>query len=139
MGASSKPRKRYKPYTPKTPIPQEAVDQLLLPPHIELMKLENGAGDASSDNTLASFLNVAYLVTKPHPDLHTVVKEGLAAIVLMRERHARVGKYGVSGVELEALRSALTVADQFFATLTRDQLLNAWHRAVREAGTKEKS
>lgn len=91
-------------------------------PHDELEKLRRGEADAYSMNTLAFRLNWGYVMAGEvfdNPEVRQAMEMGLAAIRYVKERHDRIGKYGVNAAEFAALGEALNLTDEMQKTATR--------------------
>lgn len=134
MPSSKKPRKPYRPrYAPGTlPVTirhsSSADIGLQLVPHSELEKLREGTADQYTVNTLAFRLNWGYVMAGEvfdAPEARAVTERGLAAIRSVKERHARLGKYGATGEEFTAMGYALNVTDDMQQRATRREQLEA--------------
>lgn len=134
MPSSKKPRKPYRPkYVPGTlPVTirhsSSADTGLQLVPHTELDKLREGIADQYTVNTLAFRLNWGCVMAGEvfdAPEAREVTERGLAAIRAVKDRHARLGKYGVTGEEFHAMGEALNITDEMQQRATRREQLEA--------------
>lgn len=95
---------------------------LQMVPHEELEKLRTGEADKYTINTLAFRLNWGYVMAGEvfdNPEVRSLMEASLAAIRSVKERFARVGKYGASGEEFQAIGEALNWTDEMQKSATR--------------------
>ena len=111
----------------------EADTALQLAPHAELMKLREGFGDEGSWHTLVCRLNVGLTVAWQNNLDNNVMRKGLDAMINVRERHNKSGKWGVSGDDLREVGDALVATDNLQLSLTRKQLNKAIEYVYKEA------
>ena len=111
----------------------EADTELQLAPHAELMKLREGYGDEGSWHTLVCRLNVGLTVAWQNNLDNNVMRKGLDAMINVRERHNKSGKWGVSGDDLREVGDALVATDNLQLSLTRKQLNKAIEYVYKEA------
>ena len=135
MPVSKKPRKRYRPMTGdgfiKIPAViryrQQEETALQLVPHSELDKFRRGLADETTYHTLAFRLNWGYVMAGEFFDAlaQEAMARGLDAIRSVRERHERLGKWGTTGPEFEAMGYALNLTDEMQQKTTRKEQLHA--------------
>ena len=111
----------------------EADTELQLAPHAELMKLREGYGDEGSWHTLVCRLNVGLTVAWQNNLDNNVMRKGLDAMINVKERHNKSGKWGVSGDDLREVGDALVATDNLQLSLTRKQLNKAIEYVYKEA------
>jgi hypothetical protein len=137
MPSNKKPRKKQirKPLILPMTIRHsaEADTELQLAPHAELMKLREGYGDEGSWHTLVCRLNVGLTVAWQNNLDNNVMRKGLDAMINVRERHNKSGKWGVSGDDLREVGDALVATDNLQLSLTRKQLNKAIEYVYKEA------
>lgn len=133
MPATKKPRKKYRPGV-RVALPMvfrhsgESDTMLKMIPHTELDKLRDGTADEYTPNTLAFRLNFGYVLSNEvfdNPEARAVMERGLAAIRAVKERHARLGRWGCSGEEFRALGEALNITDEMQSVSTRREQAEA--------------
>ena len=130
MPNSSKPRKAHtkKPGTPLsirfTPEHERA---LQLVPHIELDNLRNARDAEHTFHNLALRVNFAKHMAFTHfTDVETdIAHKGVEALVAVKLRYERVGKYGASAQELQDIGEALNLADEIQKNSTRKEIRNS--------------
>lgn len=131
MANSKKPRKQYQKKHVGLPITirfsAENEQALQLVPHAELLKLKLGVGEEQTWRTLIARLNVGMVVSNMReiPDGAKCARTGMDALLAVRERHCKTGKWGVSGDELVAIGDALVLTDDLQTTSTRRVLRDA--------------
>jgi hypothetical protein len=131
MGKSAKPRKAYKPRGKGIPMvfrhPGEVEQDIQLYPHMELLKLRNGAADAGSWHEITCRINVGITLALQNglEAALQVVAPGLDAMREIRDRFQRVGKYGATGEEIRIVGDALVATDEMQRSMTRRQLSDA--------------
>ncbi len=137
MPSNKKPRKKQvrKPLVLPMTIRHsaEADTALQLAPHAELMKLREGFGDEGSWHTLVCRLNVGLTVAWQNNLDNNVMRKGLDAMINVRERHNKSGKWGLSGDDLREVGDALVATDNLQLSLTRKQLNKAIEYVYKEA------
>jgi hypothetical protein len=137
MPSNKKPRKKQvrKPLVLPMTIRHsaEADTELQLAPHAELMKLREGYGDEGSWHTLVCRLNVGLTVAWQNNLDNNVMRKGLDAMINVRERHNKFGKWGLSGNDLREVGDALIATDNLQLSLTRKQLNKAIEYVYKEA------
>ena len=137
MPSNKKPRKKQvrRPLTLPMTIRHsaEADTELQLAPHAELMKLREGYGDEGSWHTLVCRLNVGLTVAWQNNLDNNVMRKGLDAMINVRERHNKSGKWGLSGNDLREVGDALIATDSLQLSLTRKQLNKAIEYVYKEA------
>ncbi|MEN9885435.1 MAG: hypothetical protein RL758_13 [Pseudomonadota bacterium] len=136
MPRSTKPRKKYRPRYAEGTLPitirhSRAADTALqLVPHSELEKLRDGTADEVTVNTLAFRLDWGYVMAGEvfdTPEARTITERGLAAIRAVKERHARLGKYGATGDEFHAMGDTLNATNDMQLQATRREQRDAVH------------
>lgn len=124
----SKPPKR--PYRPKpkhalTSLYRQSaeVDTLLqLLPHSDLDKLRDGTADESTWQLLARRLNWGYVMASEYaPALVPILRCGLDAILSIKHRFERTGRWGCAQTEFEALGDSLNITDDLQRNTTRKE------------------
>lgn len=135
MATNKKPKKRYRgPKYPTGIIPSvfrhsaAADTDLQLVPHSELDKLRDGTADEYTVNTLAFRLNWGYVMAGEHFDtleVRQTMIEALDAIRSVKERFSRLGKYGCTQVEFQALGAGLNWTDEMQKGTTRKEQRDA--------------
>ncbi len=135
MPKSKKPRKKYRPgqwstgQLPVTIRHSAGGDTMLqMIPHSELEKLRDGTADDYAVNTLAFRLNWGYVMAGEYfdtPEARACTEAGLDAIRSIKDRHARLGKWGCTGPEFVAMGAALNLTDEMQAQTTRRQQRDA--------------
>lgn len=102
---------------------REAEINLQLIPHQELESLRTGNGSEQSFHTLAARLNVGLVCFQRYwkDDLENIksMDDALNALVAVRNRFERTGKWGVSGDELKNIGTGLNLTDEAQLNLTR--------------------
>jgi len=136
MPRSARPRKRYRPqpYGLPATIRYSESDEtrLQLAPHVDLERLRSGTADAEAWSTLATRVNWgAVLASRHHPEAVALMEAAARALAAVHARHARVGRWGASGPEFNALADALVVVDDMQRAHTRRELLDALRVAQR--------
>lgn len=128
MPTNKKPKKAYRPKYPRGQLPitirhsAKADMMLQMVPHDELEKLRLGQADDYTINTLAFRLNWGYVMAGEifdNPEVRASSESALAAVRAIKERHARLGKYGATGEEFHAIGEALNLTDEMQKAATR--------------------
>jgi hypothetical protein len=134
MPRSTKPRKKYRPKYEKGTLPitirHSASDDtgLQLVPHTELDKLRDGTADEYTVNTLAFRINWGYVMAGEvfdAPEARELTQAGLDAVRSVKDRFARLGKYGATVEEFTHLGDALKITDEMQKGATRREQLEA--------------
>lgn len=133
-------KKRDKKYRPRTvlAVPMmfrhaiEGETMLKLTPHAAFQRLKDGDGTEEDLDTLAQRLNWALVSQR---DFYANSGEAqamgaLSAILSAKERLARLGSAGFSGLELQAVGDGLVLADRMGDELTRKEALAAFKKVV---------
>ena len=131
MANSKRPRKQYRqkhiglPVTIRFKKEDECTLQLV--PHAELLKLKSGEADEQTWHTLIARLNVGMVVSNMREIAEGAkcARNGLDALLAVRERYRKTGKWGVSGDEALAIGDALVLTDDLQKTSTRRLLRDA--------------
>ncbi len=119
-------RSRYRPKPVGRPVMKTMRDDLILPAHLAVSTIATSA-DAeaveSARHSLAATFNYVWLACKQasRPEAPTI-KEGLQALQAIVDRHERAGTYRGTGLELQAMRSAVNACDQALPYLNTAQL-----------------
>lgn len=131
MPKSAKPRKKYRPKVPPDFIQIPSVfryapkheTNLQLVPHAELEKFRRGLADEYSYNTLAFRLNWGYVMADDfaEPEARAVMESALAAVRSVKERHERLGKWGMAGDEFARVGDGLNLTDEMQKATTRKE------------------
>lgn len=97
---------------------------LQLYPHAELSKLRDGVATAEAWHTIVARLNVGQVTAHRHftNEAQKACRTALDSMVCVRERHARVGKWGISGDEFATVGAALNLTDDMQLNSTRREL-----------------
>jgi hypothetical protein len=142
MAANKKPRKAYKPKPAVLPMPIRfnAADEreLQLIPHIEFAKLKAMTADEPTWHTLVYRLNAGLLLADKHfdADARAVCGFALDSMVSIKERFAKVGKWGANGDELRAIGDALNLVDEMQKASTRRELRDTMKHVIEIAGNE---
>lgn len=128
MPSNKKPRKPYRRKYAEGTLPitirnsTEADTALQLVPHTELEKLRDGTADKYTANTLAFRLNWGYVMAGEvfdNPAIRADMELALAAIRSVKDRHARTGKWGTTGLEFAQMGDGLNHTDAMQQMATR--------------------
>jgi hypothetical protein len=150
MPANKKPRKKYRPkfppgqiVLPKTMRYSSANELMLkLVPHQELERLRDGTADEGTWHTLTVRLDWGLFMAIDHFEddvAKATIKEALEALLAIKDRNAKLAKWGATGQEFHAIGMALNVTDEMQARTTRreqDESLQAMLR-LNDAMLKE--
>jgi hypothetical protein len=109
--------------------------KLQLIPHQELAALIDGIGNETSWHTVTCRLNVGITMARNYftDEAITVLALALDAIVDVRDRHTRVGKYGASSEEAKLIGAGLVLTDEMQKLCTRRQCRDAIEHVYRVA------
>jgi hypothetical protein len=130
MPANKKPRKKYRPkfppgqiVLPKTMRYSSANELMLkLVPHQELERLRDGTADEGTWHTLTMRLDWGLFMAIDHFEddvAKTAIREGLEALLSIKDRNAKLAKWGASGSEFKAIGLALNLTDEMQSRTTR--------------------
>lgn len=140
MANNKKPRKRHIPRRNILPMTirhnAQSEQTLQLVPHTELMKFREGIGDEIGWNTITARLNVG-LVAAYQADFdpeYFLLMGSLKAIVNVRERFLKTGRWGLSGDDLKSIGDGLVATDNLQLSITRKQLSKAIDYVFKNAG-----
>ena len=129
MPSNKKPRKQQVKRKQTLPIvfrhSAEADINLQLAPHAELLKMREGYGDEGSWHTLTCRLNIGVTAGAQNRLEHEAIKRGLDAMINVRERFKKTGKFGLSGNDLKDIGDGLIATDELQLSLTRRQFNEA--------------
>ena len=102
---------------------KQAEINLQLIPHQELEALRVGAGKEESFHTLAARLNVGLVCFqkfwKDDQQNIEAMQNALSALLNVKDRHTKTGKWGLSGDDLRHIGLGLTLTDEAQLNLTR--------------------
>ena len=124
------PRCRRKPRELGYLLTPNQITELAMVPHMALEKLQMGIFGADDWNAYGCFANTVQLLAQEagHTDVVAMGTATNLALHTMRQRAERLGKWGCSGPELTALRSAINPMDAFLRTRTTTQVRRALER-----------
>lgn len=109
--------------------------ELSLTPHIELEKLHHGLADEGSFNLLALRLNTGKVIAENHhEDSVEPICQGMAALIMVRDRKRRVQKWGATPEECKLIGRALNEADSLQGAATRRIQRDAMRFVINTAG-----
>lgn len=101
-------------------------------------KLANGMGTQDDFDMLATCLNVAAVMAADIDELALdVLDRGMTAMVAMKERYMRLGRFGADADALQAMPHALNVHDEIIKNSTPLQTVTALRTSMKmvEQGT----
>jgi hypothetical protein len=99
------------------PLSMEQARDLALGYHGALSAFRDGTANAYQANTLSAAANITVLLIEGGlGDDMALAKAGQAAVVSAMERHARTGKWGFSGPEMQAVADLLAYHDAQLAS-----------------------
>lgn len=135
MAGNKKPRKKYKRIvlvTNHTPLPitlglsAEQKQDLRLPYHLALDAMKRGAGNDDEAHLLfTSLLTARELSKKFNADIQREVQEALDAVIAVKERGDKTGKWGVSGDQFRLISRGLVLMDDMQDAATRRDVRDA--------------
>lgn len=129
MPANKKPRKKqkYKPLILPMTFRHSAESDtgMQIVPHMELMKMREGCGDEGGWHTLVCRLNIGVIAAWQNEIANNDIKRGLDAMINVKKRYEKSGKWGLSGDDLRDVGDALVITDNLQLSLTRKQLNKA--------------
>ena len=134
MPVSKKPRKparrSARPVERGYLLSASSVTRIALVPHLALEKLRTGTFRTSDWQEYGCFSNVIQLLAVEHRAEQIIALGARTNMALnsMRERAQRLGRWGCSGDEYVALRSAINPMDDFLRTCTNEQVKRALGR-----------
>jgi len=100
------------------------ITRLVLPAHMAVANLPDGHFSIEAWHDIAGLCDVCQLLAHD-AGLHEVVRIGEqanAALLSIRERHGRVGRWGASGPELLLLQQSVNALDTFLRRQTSDKV-----------------
>ena len=101
-------------------LPASTKDHLSLLAHGYLESFRTGEAQEEHFSGLRSMCRVAHLAASAHyPEHAHIPQSGLNSIESIKERHARTGKWGMSGPELTAIGDTLNLMDQLMIVVRR--------------------
>ncbi len=126
MPGNKKPRKKMRRVwagLPKTiRFGQREENLLMLVPHAELDKFRDGTADEGTWHTITMRLDWGAFMSIDHFDnieANDQIRDALDAMLSIKDRHERTGKYGVSGDEFFKIGEALNLTDEMQKQTTR--------------------
>ncbi len=129
MPNSKKPRKAKKASCRSIPLTirhtPEAEMGLQLAPHAELMKFREGYATEESWHTLVARLNVGFVAAQQNQKPTDVFATGLEAMLKVKARNEKTGKWALSGNDYKDISDGLLAADNLQLSLTRKQFAKA--------------
>lgn len=142
MAKNKKPAKKYRPKHPPGQIVlpknirygQREETMLMLVPHNELEKLRDGTADEGTWHTITMRLDWGCFLSIDHfqnIEVNDHIRDALNAMLSIKDRNARTGKWGASGDEFFKIGEALNLIDEMQRNTTRreqDESLNAMLR-----------
>jgi len=140
MPANKKPRKTRK-YIPKTlPLTirhgEEAETALQLAPHAELLKFREGLATEESWHTIVARLNVGLVAIQQNRGQTKAVEAGLKAMLKVKERNEKMGKWMLSGQDYKEIGMALGDTDSIQLSVSRRQFAQAIRYVFETAAIK---
>lgn len=134
MPGNKKPRKKYRPKGPPGQLPitirhsSKADTALQLIPQSDVDKLRDGTADEFTINTLAVRLNWGYVMAGENfdtPEARQSMIDALDALRSVKARFEKLGKYGCTQAEFQALGVGLGLTDEMQMMTTRRQQRDA--------------
>lgn len=107
---------------------------LQLVPHMELMKFREGMADEQSWHTITARLNVGLTAAWQNDLEMDVFRRGLDAIVNVRERFKKSGRWVLTGDDYRDIGEALTETDNLQLSMTRKQFAKSIEYVFANAG-----
>lgn len=106
-------------------------------PHDALERLRTGRYEEGDFDTLACRLNIGVLLCGIHAPEHKSASEAATrALISVRDRRDRTGKWGMAGLELQAIREGLDLMDQLENQLPRHVIFDAFTTVIKNHGAK---
>lgn len=138
MPSSKKPRKKQTKVRAGIPLTiRHGADEetaLQLTPHMELMKFREGIADDQSWHTITARLNVGLTAAWQNDLEMDVFRRGLDAVINVRERHKKSGRWALTGDDYRDIGEALTETDNLQLSLTRKQFAKSIEYVFANAG-----
>jgi hypothetical protein len=129
MPSNKKPRKKKAERNIGVPMTirhsAESETALQLVPHLELMKMREGAGDEGSWHTITARLNIGITAAYDNDYPTESFRKALDAIINVQERHKNTGRWGLSGQDYKEIGQGLVDTDTLQLSLTRKQFSKA--------------
>jgi len=111
----------------RQPFTQAEQVKLNLPVREALQSMRDGTGNDVHWNTLAAITNVCLLRgERIAPDVMDVAKDGQMAVLSIKDRFDRTGKWGVSHDDLVNLEACIDLHEQLIELSTPAQMLQAF-------------
>ena len=149
MPTAKKPKKKYKPkpvlqdnlgyvLTGVRPIEQSKLVNLKLKNHMALKAMTSGSAHRDDWQVLCAAFNMAAVLCDQSvgTEYLQLVKDGMKAHASCRRRFDVVGKLGYSGVELNAVNTAMEVHDAQLEAITVIQVEDAVREVNRRLAAK---
>lgn len=95
---------------------------LMLVPHTELERFREGTADESTWHTITMRLDWGCFLSIDHfqnIEVNDKIRDALDAMVAIKERHQRLGKWGTTGDEFFKIGEALNLVDEMQKNTTR--------------------
>ena len=130
MPGNKRPKKKYKAKHPpgQVVLPktirfgQREENLLMLVPHQELERFREGLADESTWHTITMRLDWGCFLSIDHfqnIEVNDKIRDALDAMVAIKERHQRLGKWGTTGDEFFKIGEALNLVDEMQKNTTR--------------------
>lgn len=130
MAKNKKPAKKYRPKHPQGQVVlpktirfgQREENLLMLVPHQELERFREGDADEHTWHTITMRLDWGCFLSIDHFDnieINDQIRDALDAMVAIKDRHKRLGKWGTSGEEFFKIGEALNLVDEMQRKTTR--------------------
>lgn len=103
----------------------ETETALQLAPHAELMKFREGIATEESWHTIVARLNVGLVAIQQNLGQTKAVEAGLKAMLKVKERNQKTGKWALSGNDYKDIAMALGDTDSIQLSVTRKQFAQA--------------
>jgi hypothetical protein len=140
MPSSKKPRKKKSQAVFSLPITirhsGETETALQLAPHAELLKFREGLATEESWHTIVARLNVGLVAIQQNRGQTKVVETGLKAMLKVKERNEKTGKWLLSGQDYKEIGLALGDTDSIQLSVTRKQFAQAIRYVYETAAIK---
>ena len=141
MAKNKKPTKKYRPRYAKDALPvtyrfcQQNETDLQLIPHTCLSKFKEGVADSQDWHTLASRLNLGNTLAYTHyeGEVKEMMDKAALALRSVFQRNERLGTWGCTGEEFNAMGDGLNLTDQMQKECTRRELQAAMCHVIENA------
>jgi hypothetical protein len=142
MAKNKKPTKKYR-MQPKYPgalpityrFSQSNELSLQLYPHTALSKFKDGTAEEADWHALAARLNLGNTLAYTHyeGEVKEMMDKAALALRSVRQRNEKMGKWGCTGDEFNAMGDGLNLTDDMQKQCTRRQLHDAMAHVIRNA------